>query len=577
MTGRIPREFIDDLIQRVDIVELINSHVPLKKAGSHFVARCPFHNEKTPSFSVNPEKQFFYCFGCGSTGNVIGFLMDYGHLGFVEAVEDIASFVGVEVPTESASQSEAQGQRLKTLYEVQQSVSRYYQQQLHKMSPDGVNYLKRRGLNAEICKRFGIGYAPAEWNGLDGHFDRQLLLECGLQIEKDNGKRYDRFRNRIMFPIRDRRGRVIGFGGRVLDDSTPKYLNSPETITFHKSKEVYGLFELLKSCSKPQRIIVVEGYMDVLALAQMGIPFSAATLGTAMSRDHIELLFRFTSELVFCFDGDSAGQQAAWRALETALPSLRDRRQIRFMLLPTGQDPDSIVRSQGKENFIQHINSAILFSEYFFTQLTINHDISGIEGRNALFQSAKPLLRKLPNSSFRDMMLSRLGELARLQNAESSLATNDNNYRDNEKSKTPKRLSPSTFRTAIALLVQQPSLERFIDPLKADWDNSELPALNLLKELAEMIQKTPNLTTGGILEHFRGLPEERIIKKLIRWDTLIPSHGIEREFQDAIMRIGDQINQETIVKLLAKAGSNALNDPEKRKLQDLLIRSKTKH
>lgn len=573
MSGKIPRAFIDDLIQRVDIVDLINSHIPLKKSGANYVAQCPFHSEKTPSFSVSRAKQFFYCFGCGAAGNVIGFLMQYGHLGFTEAVEDIASMVGLEVPTDGKTVDTEQEGRLKALYQLQLDVARHYQTQL-KIKKDAISYLKGRDLTGDIVKRFGIGYALPEWNDLGSHFDHKLLLESGLNIRHESGRTYDRFRNRIMFPIRDRRGRVIGFGGRVLDDSTPKYLNSPETPTFHKSKEVYGLYELLESCSKPDRIVVVEGYMDVTALAQYGIPYAVAALGTATSREHMDLLFRFTSELVFCFDGDNAGQKAAWRALETALPVVRDNRQIRFMLLPQGHDPDSLVRLQGKEKFTQSVADSKLLSDYFFEQIMAAKDLTRIEGRTALVQEAKPLLTRIPNSLFRDMMFARLTEISGLSIKPDQTANLRNQKKSNRKGST--RSKPSTIRTALALLLQHPDLVQHIKPLPSEWNDSKLPGLDSLKRLSSIILNHPDVNVGGILEEFRGLPEEKYMIKLLQWDTLTPATGVETEFKGAIDRIREQINRQDLANLLEKAGAKQLSAAEQKRMQELLTLSKTR-
>ncbi|HEY8097423.1 MAG TPA: DNA primase, partial [Methylobacter sp.] len=417
MSGRIPREFIDDLLVRVDIVDLIDSHVPLKKTGNNFVARCPFHVEKTPSFSVNRKKQFFHCFGCGASGNAISFLMDFSHLDFVEAVEDLAGFVGVEVPRESI-EYQSTGQKkedLSSLYMLMEQVAAFYVEQL-RTSDEGkgaVEYLKSRGVSDDCASDFMLGYAPDEWKALASRFNPKLLLEAGLLVDKEGGGQpYDRFRGRLMFPIRDKRARIIGFGGRVLDDSLPKYLNSPETPLFHKGKEVYGLYELLEKNAKPQRILIVEGYMDVIALAQFGIHYAVAALGTAASQAHLDLLFRFSSELVFCFDGDKAGQEAAWRAMESAFSSLKDGRQIRIMLLPQNHDPDSLVREEGVDGFIGRIQTADTLSEYFFGHFSNELNLSEMEGRAQLVNKAKPYLDKLPESVFKEMMFARLKELS---------------------------------------------------------------------------------------------------------------------------------------------------------------------
>ena len=417
MSGRIPREFIDELLVRVDIVDLIDSHVPLKKTGVNYVARCPFHTEKTPSFSVNRNKQFFHCFGCGASGNAISFLMDFSHLDFVEAVEDLAAFVGIEVPRESSNYpANPKKEDLNSLYALMEQVAAFYVQQLRtgEEGKKAAEYLKNRGVSGDCAGDFMLGYAPDEWRALAGRFNQNLLTEAGLLVSKEGGGQpYDRFRGRIMFPIRDKRARIIGFGGRVLDDSLPKYLNSPETSLFHKGKEVYGLYELLKKNSKPQRILIVEGYMDVIALAQFGIDYAVAALGTATSQAHLDLLFRFSSELVLCFDGDKAGREAAWRAMEPAFSSLKNGRSCRIMLLPQGHDPDSLIREEGLDKFTERIQTAQALSDYFFEHVSAGLNLSEMEGRAQLIGKAKPYLEKLPDGVFREMMFARLKELSR--------------------------------------------------------------------------------------------------------------------------------------------------------------------
>ncbi|HKJ77760.1 MAG TPA: DNA primase, partial [Gammaproteobacteria bacterium] len=359
MAGRIPQSFIDDLLSRVDIVEVIDARVPLKKAGRDYAACCPFHDEKTPSFTVSPTKQFFHCFGCGAHGTALGFLMEYDHMGFVEAVEELAAKQGLEIPYEGGAPAAGPGRDLKPLYDLLGQADRYFRHQLrnHPAAAKAVDYLKGRGVSGEVAAAFGLGYAPPGWDGLlqalgrdDGALKR--LVEVGLLIEREEDRRrYDRFRDRVIFPIRDPRGRTVGFGGRVLGDDKPKYLNSPESEVFHKGRELYGLYEAQQAVRRPERLLVVEGYMDVVALAQHGIANAVATLGTAATADHLQRLFRVTGEVVFCFDGDEAGGKAAWRALENAMPQMRDGRQVRFMFLPQGEDPDSLVRAIGGEAF----------------------------------------------------------------------------------------------------------------------------------------------------------------------------------------------------------------------------------
>ena len=393
MAGRIPREFIDNLIARVDIVDLIDARIPLKQAGKNYQARCPFHNEKSPSFSVNREKQFYHCFGCGASGNAISFLMDYERQTFVEAVETLAETLGIEVPKESyTGDKRNQDASLQPLFQVQAQAAEFYARQLreHPDSARARDYLQARGLSTDIIQQYLLGYAPPGWRSLPATWPADPLLASGLSISKDAGGLYDRFRDRIMFPIRDRRGRVIGFGGRVMGDETPKYLNSPETPTFKKNREVYGLYELLATRKKPERILVVEGYMDVIALAQHGIHYAVATLGTATSPDHAELLFRYAPDLVFCFDGDTAGRNAAWKALEASLSALRDNRSIRFLMLPEAHDPDSLVREIGGEGFERRQAEAQPLSDYFFGHLSENLDLDSMEGRATLHQKASP-------------------------------------------------------------------------------------------------------------------------------------------------------------------------------------------
>src|SRR5215208_529287 len=389
--GRIPQRFIDDLLTRIDIVQVIGSYVPLKKSGSRHVACCPFHSENTPSFTVSPDKQFYHCFGCGAHGTVLSFLLEYEHLDFIDAVEHLAETVGLEVPREGG---EIRAERHDDLYGILEDAARLYQQALRE-NKHAIEYLKDRGLSGKIARDYGIGYAPAGWRHLINCFNKSkldVLTRAGLIKQNDQGQSLARFRNRIMFPIRDRRGRVIGFGGRVLDDSLPKYLNSPDTALFHKGESLYGLFELRKAQGKPERVLLVEGYMDVLALAQNGIDFALATLGTATTRQHLEQIFRLTHEVVFCFDGDRAGREAGWRALQQLLPVFRDGLEARFMFLPESDDPDSMIRREGKEAFLTHVMSATPLADFLFTRLMEGLDMGDAASRARLSELAKPLL-----------------------------------------------------------------------------------------------------------------------------------------------------------------------------------------
>ncbi|MEO8343187.1 MAG: DNA primase, partial [Gallionella sp.] len=362
----IPKNFIQDLLNRLDIVDVIERYVPLKKAGANFIACCPFHNEKSPSFTVSQTKQFYHCFGCGAHGTAISFVMEHAGLGYVDAIEELARSMGLEVPHERQAAGEAYQKIAPDLYEVMQTATHYYREQL-KLSQHAIDYLKQRGLSGEVAAKFGIGYAPDGWQNLTAAFSNYqdaALSETGLVITGDEGKRYDRFRDRIMFPIINVRGQVIGFGGRVLDKGEPKYLNSPETPLFEKGRELYGLFQAQKSIRAEQRVLVVEGYMDVAALAQHGLEYVVATLGTATTPYHVQKLLRLTEHIVFCFDGDKAGQRAAWRALENALPYLQDGKRISFLFLPVEHDPDSFIREFGKAVFEQRMQEAMPLSAY---------------------------------------------------------------------------------------------------------------------------------------------------------------------------------------------------------------------
>ncbi|NAX39732.1 DNA primase, partial [Vibrio sp. V26_P1S5P106] len=399
MAGQIPRSFIDDLLARLDIVDIIDARVKLKKKGKNYSACCPFHNEKTPSFSVSQEKQFYHCFGCGVHGNAIDFLMEYERLEFPEAIEELASSLGLEVPREerpggpfNKQAPRTNSEEKRTLYDLMGSIAQFYRQQLKApTSRQAIEYLKNRGLSGEIVQKFGIGYVADEWDLIRKNFgqsrqNQEMLVTGGMLIENDKGNRYDRFRGRIMFPIRDRRGRVIGFGGRVIGDGTPKYLNSPETPIFHKGKELYGLYEVLEAYREPEQILVVEGYMDVVALAQYGVDYSVASLGTSTTGDHLQLLFRQTNTVVCCYDGDRAGREAAWRALENALGYLKTGNILKFLFLPDGEDPDSYIRTQGKERFEQAIKEAKPLSSYLFDNLidSYNINLGTVEGKSTL-------------------------------------------------------------------------------------------------------------------------------------------------------------------------------------------------
>lgn len=555
--GRIPRAFIDELLVRVDIVDLIDSYVPLKKTGGNYVARCPFHTEKTPSFSVNRKKQFFHCFGCGASGNAIGFLMDFNHLNFVEAVEDLAAFAGLEVPRESpAYQPEHNKADLSGLYLVMEQVAAFYVAQLRgtEQGKKAVAYLKKRGIGGGVANEFMLGYAPDEWQGLVSRFKQELLIDTGMAISKEDGRAYDRFRGRIMFPIRDKRGRIIGFGGRVLDNSLPKYLNSPETSLFHKGQEVYGLYELLKRSSKPQRILMVEGYMDVIALAQSGIDYAVAVLGTAVSQAHINLLFRFSSELVFCFDGDNAGKEAAWKAMESAFACLKDGRSCRILLLPQGQDPDSLVREEGVDKFVKRIESAQVLSDYFFGHLSEKLNLSEMEGRAQFISSAKPYLEKLPEGVFKEMMTARMRELSGTVTLD-VLAEAATLHPKPSKMPRQKNGRPPLVRQTLALLIQNPTLVELLEEKNIDWDSLDFKGADKFKEVVQVISDEKPANTGVLLELYRDKTDESIIRQLASLPLEVPQTGVDAEFNDALDRLIDDAMRLKLDRLQAKLES----------------------
>jgi len=573
MAGKIPRSFIDDLLVRVDIVDLVDTYVPLKKAGSSYVARCPFHTEKTPSFAVTRNKQLYHCFGCGAGGNAISFLMDYSHLNFVEAVEDLADFVGVEVPRE-ASLGPVKKNNTAEILQVLEQVTGFYIDQLRDnvSAKVAVDYFKSRGLSGEVAREFQLGYAPAGWDALSKRFKPQQLIEAGLVVTKDNGSVYDRFRDRVIFPIRDRRGRVLGFGGRVLDDSLPKYLNSPETAVFHKGREVYGLYELLAKNAKPERILVVEGYMDVIALSQFSLGYAVATLGTATSKEHLELLFRFSSEIVLCFDGDKAGRAASWRAVEAALPSLKDGRQVKIMQLPAGDDPDVLVRQEGLAAFEQRIASATSLSAFFFDRLNQGLNLNDLEGRASLASKAKGYLEKIPSGVFQDLMLEKLKELSKVDQLnffEKPTTLKSLRHKQNQ---ADVKLSP--VRIAISLLLQNPSLIDVFEEKNINWQGLDFPGISLLKTIVEIIVESPNINLPSLLEYFRGKEEEGYIGVMMNHDFFISGDELKEEFSGAIDRLINQGQESRLDQLIAKERASGLSEHERKELLSMLANRK---
>jgi len=574
MGGRIPAEFIDQLLSRIDIVDVIGDRIPLRKAGRDFQALCPFHHEKTPSFTVSPTKQFYHCFGCGAHGTVIGFLMDYERLDFVAAVEDLARIAGLTVPEQS--RGERKGPDPQPLFDALDESARFFRKQLgaHPQAARAQQYLRARGLDPRIARDFLIGYAPPGWDNLQRTLGedterRKRLIDAGLLIAAEN-RVYDRFRDRIIFPIRDQRGRIIGFGGRSLDNSPPKYLNSPETELFHKGKELYGLFEARKSLPKLDRLLVVEGYMDVIALAQGGIRYSVATLGTAITGQHAERLFRATPKLVFCFDGDAAGRAAAWRALEAVLPQLRDGREATFLFLPDGEDPDSLVRKEGSTDFSARIDDAMPLSDFLFAHVGEQASLAHIDGRARFAEISRPLIDRAPPGLWREMMLQRLSELVHLPVGRLQASTHTTGQRVIESPATGRPRPVSAVRQALTILVQHPELARGVDRTEDQWSDFDAPGFPLLLELLDLLHTEPNLTTVAVIERRRGSETAPLLMKLAAASLSVPEDGLLDELRGAMARIADQARNQRIEKLFERARTAPLSEEERARLRALL-------
>ena len=640
MAGLIPQSFIDDLLNRTDIVDVVSSRVQMKKAGKNYTACCPFHKEKTPSFSVSPDKQFYYCFGCGAGGNALGFIMDHDNLDFPQAVEELAKAAGMEIPREESGRPHKPRQPTDSpLYPLLTAAADFYRQALksHPARKAAVDYLKGRGLTGEIARDFGLGFAPPGWDNLFKHLSNDTLqqkamIDAGLLVENaETGKRYDRFRDRVMFPIRDSRGRIIAFGGRVLGDDKPKYLNSPETPVFHKGQELYGLFEARKFNRSLDEIIVVEGYMDVIALAQQGLRNAVATLGTATSEEHMKRLFRVVPSVLFCFDGDQAGRNAAWRALEATLPCLQDGRRARFLFLPEGEDPDTLVRSEGTDAFKARINQhAQPLADYFFQQLTEEADPRSLEGKAHMATLAAPLIDKVPGANLRTLMRQRLSEITGLNSeAVSQLAQNapaktqaqptydpgidydampdysdfqqpdtylpqqewtpkkpgaggkkwENKPWDKKGKRTGEReqawipigVEPPTL-TALRTLLHHPQLAKKVEDAghfaAEDQTNNQL-----LIALVEAVQKNPKLSSIQLLSRWHGTEQGRLLQRLLEKEWLIDADNLEQQFFDTITSLSARQRERNLEQLLRKARQGELSTEEKKQLLDLLGRN----
>ncbi|MGY0504764.1 DNA primase [Luteimonas sp. e5] len=575
--ARIPDAFIDDLLARTDIVEVVGARVPLKKQGREYAACCPFHDERSPSFFVSPIKQFYHCFGCGAHGSAISFLMNFDRLEFLDAVDELAKQAGMEVPRETRQRNV--NPDIEPLLQAMAAAQEFFRAQLA-ANPSARDYLARRGLDEDIIQRYGIGHAPDGFSGLRDALGTdprrmQLLERAGLLSKNDRGHVYDKFRNRIMFPIHDRRGRVIAFGGRVINpEDAPKYLNSPETPLFHKGRELYGLWQVRQALPKITRLIVTEGYMDVVALAQHGVHDAVATLGTATTPEHAELLFRNAPDVYFCFDGDAAGRRAAVRAMESVLPRMKDGRQALFLFLPEGEDPDSLVRGEGVAGFEARMQAATPLSQFFFDELSADVPLHTLEGKGRLAERARPWLERIPDGAFADLMRARLTELTgvgargatphthvpvqRVRSARGSMAA-------------PRR---SLVRGAITLLLQRPALglEAAIPYVFAGLRQ---PGVPLLTELLDVVQMRPDISTAGLLELFAGREEATAMHKLASIDLPGDAQSWQAEFDDVLAQLERQTLQQRIDELQARireVGISALAESEKDELRQLQAR-----
>ncbi|MDI3441831.1 DNA primase [Erwinia sp. V90_4] len=574
MAGRIPRVFINDLLARTDIVDLIDARVKLKKQGKNYHACCPFHNEKTPSFTVNGEKQFYHCFGCGAHGNAVDFLMNYDRLEFVESIEELATLYGLEVPYESGNgPSQLERHQRQSLYQLMTDLRDFYQQALVQSQSAGAReYLAQRGLSEEVIKHFSIGFAPAGWDNALKRFgrnpdDRQSLIDAGMLVTNDQGRSYDRFRERVMFPIHDKRGRVIGFGGRVLGDGMPKYLNSPETDIFHKGRQLYGLYEAQKNYPEPPKLLVVEGYMDVVALAQFGVDYAVASLGTSTTAEHIQLLFRATNTVICCYDGDRAGREAAWRALETALPYMNDGRQLRFMFLPDGEDPDTLVRKEGKEAFEARMEQAMPLSGFLFDTLMPQVDLRSPDGRAQLSTLALPLISQVPGETLRIYLRQELGNKLGILD-DSQLEKLLPKQAENAKPPAQPQLKRTTMRILIGLLIQNPQLAMMVPSLDG-LEQSDLPGFPLFVELVSTCVAQPGLTTGQLLELYRGTKFSQSLETLATWNHMIVDDEVDTMFKDALGSMYDDALERRLEELIARDRTHVLSAEERREFWTL--------
>jgi len=584
MAGRISRQFIDDLLSRADIVDVVDSRVPLKKAGKNHQACCPFHNEKSPSFTVSQDKQFYHCFGCGEHGNAISFLMEFDRLDFVDAVEELASHCGMEVVREENTASPEEQRRQQQVYQQKQDdyelmsqISLFFQQQL-KVAKDketAIEYLKGRGLSGEVVKRFRIGYISDAWDGMMSTFSKngetnQQLIDLGMAIAGDKKRPYDRFRGRIMFPISDKRGRVIGFGGRVLGDAKPKYLNSPETRVYHKGQELYGLHEAKQANKQLKRLVVVEGYMDVVALAQHGVDYAVASLGTATTFEQLQTLFRTVPDVICCYDGDRAGRDAAWRAMENALPLIRDGFSLKFVFVPDGEDPDSLIRSQGQQAFEAILDNAMPLSKFLFEQLMQKVDMASLEGRAALVESFQPYLAKLPESVLKDAMLNEIANNFGTGSEQFLTKLTKNIKGSAVKAAVKARTKITPVRTALALLLEHPHIANSLNDINI-LQPLTAPGIPLLMQVLGVCQQNPELKSAQLIEFFRGTEQGTQLSKLMCWQHNVQPNAAIDVFLDNIETLLNDFVEQRREVLLQKARARQITTAEKLELQEIIL------
>jgi DNA primase len=597
--GRIPQHFIDELIARADIVEIIGARVQLKKAGREFKACCPFHNEKTPSFWVSPDKQFYHCFGCGKHGTVLGFLMDHDHMAFPEAVEELATRLGLEVPHEGGADN-APKRVDEPLYDLMKEVAHFFSECLAR-EPRARDYITRRGLSRETLERFQIGYAPNSWNEVLRRFgttesSRKALQDCGLIIERERGqmrdgeRHYDRFRDRIMFPIRDARGRVIAFGGRIIDQGEPKYLNSPETVLFHKGRELYALYETRRARTNLTRLLIVEGYMDAVRLHQSGVDYAVATLGTATTAEHFKRLFRLVPSVVFAFDGDRAGRAAAWRALQQALPEAREGREIRFLFLPDGHDPDSLVGEEGREAFEARLTSALPLSEYLVRELSQQSDLEHADGRARFAENARPLFLKVPDGVYRELLLERLATVVGLPPQRLGELWSGTTAPAPAPAAPPVPLRRGGTRTAVGAgrgsLVRQAIVRLLHHPQIAaevsaqerlGLEANEEPGIPLLRELIDELQARPAQIPAQVVQRWADREGGEALQKLLeREEVFTDAPGAAGELRGALVKLAEQAAGRRLEALEARSRSATLSADELQEFQRLIVKLRTR-